>query len=158
MKRTKPGQTPPIVFVVMAGAILFLVILAFAMGNGGGEPIGMPTQSVDRTVPDRVQAQVITGLKTNNPDLVYWELSPSLREKFSLDSFRTTDAQATAEKGKITNIETIEPTKIMTEPGLDGKWAVSTVRVIRERATEVYEVLFYLEDDGWYLVSTNKIP
>jgi len=159
MRRVKPGQTPPIIFVMIGGVVLILVVFVAAIGGGGGNNgISTPPVSADRSVPERVHERVVIALQNNSPDAVYNELSPSLQQSLTLESFRKSDAESNALMGKIIKVEILNTPEVLTGTGWDGKWAQSKVKITREKAEEIYVARFFLENGKWYLVATIKVP
>ena len=159
MKRLRPGQTPPIVFVFIGGAILLFVILAIAISSSAGKSGSFATKpsAGDHSAPEPVNQRVVTALKSNDSDSVYSELSPSLQQSTTVETFRIAENEAINQMGKIIKIEILEKLTVLTGAGWDGQWAQSKLRITREKTQEVYVARYYLENGKWYLVATIKV-
>jgi len=110
----------------------------------------------NRSTPQPVYEQVEISLEENNIPALYAEMSPGLREDFSLDSLLESEAQVKHALGEIVVVEIIEPLTIRTEPDFNSEWADATVRVHRTYGEEIYLVRFRLEAGEWWLFGTLK--
>lgn len=172
------------VFYIFLFGALLVVILVLVIGGGtrdggGGAnqvtheiPLTSPTPSdssattpyptvtspvIDRSVPEPVYQQVEFTLENNDIPALYAELSPSLRDFFTLDSLLTSEEEIVSGLGEILEVEVVEPISIRSESGFDGEWADATVRVRRSSGEELYLVRLQLENGEWWLFGTSKI-
>ena len=111
----------------------------------------------NRTTPQPVYEQVEVSLEKNDMPALYAEMSPGLREDFTLDSLLEGEAQVKSDLGEVIAFEIIEPLTIRTEPDFNSEWADATLRVRRSSGEEIYLVRFHLEDGDWWLFATLKI-
>ncbi|MDH5506698.1 MAG: hypothetical protein OEZ02_05720, partial [Anaerolineae bacterium] len=106
--------------------------------------------------PQAIHSRAVQALNHNDPQALYAEMSPALKELFSLQEFISAEALAAGQSGAITQVEVLEPPALLTGPEWQGKWAQSTVRITRGAVSEIYLVRYVLEDGQWWLFGTLK--
>jgi hypothetical protein len=139
-----------LVLVFMAGAILFLLILAIAFAGGGEPTAPMP---VDRSVPQSVNERVVTSLAKNDLMGIYSELSPEMKNFISEESFSAAQSPISGE----VRVEILSPLTIRAEEPWNGQWAETVLRITRQGNVEEYLVRYHLENGEWWFYATLKV-
>lgn len=147
----RPGKTPPIIFVIMAGIALVIVIVALALGGAGNEPLTPPG---DRSAPIFAHERTIAALQQNSPQDLYEEFSPSMKELVFLDELIAAENAADTSFGQVLKVQVIQQPIILTGPEWNSEWAEAKVRVSREQITQDYIVRYVLEEGQWWLFIT----
>lgn len=139
-----------LVLVFMAGAILFLLILAIAFSGGGEPTTPMP---VDRCMPEPVNDRIVTSLAKNDLMGIYSELSPEMKSFMSEESFSAAQTPASGE----VRVEVVSPLAIRAEEPLNGQWAETVLQITRQDNVEQYLVRYHLENGEWWFYATLKV-
>lgn len=142
--------------IIVAGFLIFFGLVLAAALSQSSVPL-RESASRDRSSPDAVHNRVVPALGLNNMESVYSEMSPSMTELFSLQDLLQAEQSAEGTRGKITNVEIVEPPSIRTEPGWDSRWAEAKLRITRATGTRIYLVRYILENGNWYLFGTAEL-
>lgn len=149
IRQRRPGQPSPVLIVVMATVVVLVIILGLALAG--------QRQDGDRSSPDPVSDRVVQALQRNDMPALYEEMSPSLKELFTLDELTAGEQGVAGTEGRITGIEVLEPPTVKTGPEWNSEWAEARVQVTRETTTETYLVRFHLENGQWWFFGTLKV-
>jgi hypothetical protein len=126
------------------------MVLVMALGNE-------QRQTGDRSTAQPVNDRVVQDLQRNDMQALYAEMSPSLRELFTLDQLLAGENSVVAAEGQITRAEVLEPPTSRTGPEWNGEWADAKVRITRGTITEVYVARYHLENGQWWFFGTIKV-
>lgn len=146
------------VMVMIFGVAAVIIILAIALGSGGGG-VKVPQQARSpQDSPATVNQRVIQGLEQNNPQIVYAELSPSMRQLYSEADVISGQQQSDTIIGKVTKVELLQEPQILTEPQWNGEWAEGRLRITRGTTSKEYISRYHLENGEWWLFGTIEVP
>lgn len=126
------------------------MVLVMALGNE-------QRQTGDRSTAQPVNDRVVRDLQRNDMQALYTEMSPSLRELFTVDQLLAGENSIVAAEGEITRAEVLDPPTNRTGPEWNGEWADAKVRITRGTTTEVYVARYHLEKGQWWFFGTIKV-
>jgi hypothetical protein len=145
----RPRQSPVALILIVVAVVVLGVVLALALSG--------PRQGGDRSSPEPVSNRVMQALQRNDMRALYEEMSPSLKEIFTLEALMTGEQSVVKTQGRITNVEVLEPPTVKTGPEWNGEWAEARVRITRQTTTETYLVRFHMENGQWWFFGTLKV-
>ena len=148
--RKPAGPTPAVLIIAVVAVLVFGMVLVLSLGN-------QQRQTGDRSTAQPVNDRVVQDLQRNDMQALYAEMSPSLRELFTLEQLLAGENSVVAAEGEITLAQVLEPPSVKTGPEWNGEWADAKVQISRGTTAEVYVARYHLENGQWWFFGTIKL-